>query len=117
MCVPVWAVMERCETLQGAPLMPICATRWILTPGSPGQWTMPSTTGIETSIHSAAILKRDDVFDGVAVFVTEEKVAVVLDREAAGDERLDGVRPAFDENAEIADGVLESGAIGVDGAD
>src|SRR3954469_24562755 len=117
MCVPVWAVMERCETLQGAPLMPICAMRWILTAGSPCQWTMPSTTGSDTSIHSAAILESDYVFDGGAVFVAEKKFAVGIDGVATGDERFDCLGPAFDEDAEIANRVLEGGAVGVDGAD
>src|SRR5688572_2382178 len=117
MWVPVWAVMERWETLQGAPLMPIWAIKWILTAGSPCQWTMPSTTGSETSIQSEAILECDYVFDGGAVFVAEEEITVVFDRVAAGDEGFNGLRPAFLEDTEVADGVLESGAIGVDGAD
>src|SRR3954471_13798791 len=119
MCVPVWAVMERCETLQGAPLMPICAMRWILTAGSPCQWTMPSTTGSETSIHSAAIvkLKCDDVLDGRTVFVAQQQVAVGLDGITPGDQRLDRLRPAFDEHAEIANRILERSAIGVYRAD
>src|SRR5688572_15120263 len=98
MCVPVWAVMERWETLQGAPLMPIWAMKWILTAGSPCQWTMPSTTGSETSIHSEVILKSDDVFDGGAVFVAEEEVAIVFDGVAAGDQGFDRGGPAFLEN-------------------